>query len=406
MIKSAQASRSESTRVTSNKFRRIIGVLLLTLILGLGYLAGLYTSIIILPATHLSDSDTLIAQAWELIESEFYGTLPTTRTRTYAAIRGILGSLDDPYSVLIEPPAAQLESDQLRGEFGGIAADLRRDAEGRTLLSPYPDGPAATAGVLESDELVFIDNSAVFPEHTLDEIQTRLRGDIGQHLRLGLMRGSDQIFDVDVELANVAPPSTIWRIIDTAPEVGYLSVRSFTDRTAAEVQQAIADLRQHGMDVLILDLRDNGGGLLQSAVDVAGQFADGLILIEVYRDGREKTFNAPATGVARDMTLVILINHSTASASEIVAAALRERQRAILIGETTFGKGSVQNIYSLIDGSSLHITTALWFTPELQQFSGQGLTPDIEVIRNEEDRVSGRDPVLERAIAYLQAQSP
>ncbi|MGH2593197.1 MAG: S41 family peptidase, partial [Anaerolineae bacterium] len=178
----------------------------------------------------------------------------------------------------------------------------------------------------------------------------------------------------------------------------------FTDRTDDEVRRAVDDLRQRGARAIALDLRDNGGGLLQSAVDVTGEFVDGLVMIELRRDGSEQQFLAPSGGSARDLPLAILVNHSTASASEIVAGALRDRGRAILVGELTYGKGSVQSIFQLADGASLHVTTAEWLTPSRRPFNGQGLQPDIEVVRTADDRAAGRDPVLDRAVAYLQSR--
>ncbi len=373
-----------------------------SLALGMGYLAGLLTATTAQPAGSSDPSAAaLIDEAWQLIDGHFFGTLPTTQTRAYAAIRGLLASLNDQYTVLMEPPAARLESDQLRGRFGGIGADLRRDAEGRIFLAPYPDGPAAQAGAADGDQLVAIDGAPVTASQRLDEIETRLRGEVGSRVQLTLVRGS-QTLDIEVERAQITPPSTVWRMIDGAPGIGYISIRVFTDRTVEEVRQAVADLRRKGARALILDVRDNGGGVLQSGVDVAGQFVDGLILIERRRAGGERQFLAPAGGVARDLQLAILVNNSTASASEIVAAALRDGNRAILIGEHTFGKGSVQSIFPLADGSSLHITTAAWYTPKRSTFDGQGLLPDIEVVRTADDRAAGRDPVLDRAVAYLQ----
>jgi carboxyl-terminal processing protease len=392
--------------VTSSTFRRITGVLFVSLALGIGYVAGLLTA----TATQSAGSSdpaaiALIDQAWQLIDAHFFGTLPTTQTRTYAAIRGLLGTLSDPYTVLIEPSAAKLESDQLRGQFGGVGADLRRDPEGRTLLAPYPDGPAARAGALDGDQLLAIDGSPVEPVQRLDEIETRLRGEVGSPLRLTLGR-NNQTLEIEVIRAQIAPPSTVWRMIDGAPGIGYVSIRVFTDRTLGELRHALDDLRGRGARALVLDVRDNGGGLLQAAVDVTGQFVDGLVMIEQRRAGGERQLTAPPGGAALDLQLVVLINNSTASASEILAAALRERQRAILIGEHTYGKGSVQSIYSLADGSALHITTAEWFTPSRRALNGQSLLPDIEVTRSVEDRAAGRDPVLDRAVAFLTQTQP
>lgn len=389
--------------MTPTIFRRITGVLFIVLAMGFGYVAGLLTPIASGPVpSNNRAAPALIDEAWQLVDEHFFGTISTAQTRAYAAIRGMLATLEDPYTVLIDPPAAQLETDQLRGKFGGIGAELRRDAEGRTLLSPYPDGPAARAGVIDGDQLSAIDGSPVLPAQRLDEIEARLRGDVGSIVRLALVR-QGQTNDMQIARAEIAPPSTVWHMIDGAPEIGYISIRIFTDRTAEEMRKAVADLRQRGMRRVILDLRDNGGGLLQAAVDVAGQFVDGLVLIELHGDGSQQQFTAPADGAARDVPVVVLTNPSTASASEIVAGALRERRKVVLIGEHTYGKGSVQNIYPLTDGSSLHITTAEWLMPNRAKLTGQGLMPDIEVVRTADDLAAGHDPVLDRAIAYLHA---
>jgi len=396
----------ESVRVKSSIFRRVSGVLFISLAVGLGYVAGLLTPTLTQSAGSTNPSATaLIGEAWQLVDGHFFGTLPPTPTRTYAAIRGMLSALNDQYTVLIEPPATRLEADQLRGQFGGIGADLRRDAEGHTLLTPYPDGPVAQAGVIEGDELTAIDGEALVSTLRLDEIEARLRGDVGSRVRLSLAR-EGRAFEIEIERAPIAPPSTLWRIIAEAPDIGYISIRIFTDRTADEVAQAIEELRGQRARALILDMRDNGGGLLDSAVNVTGQFVEGIVMFEQQREGSERQLSAPADGAARDLPLVVLVNHSTASASEIVAGALRDRGRAILIGEHTYGKGSVQSIYPLADGSSLHITTAEWYTPNRGKLSGEGLTPDIEVAPTADDRAAGHDPVLDRAIAHLSQNLP
>jgi carboxyl-terminal processing protease len=156
---------------------------------------------------------------------------------------------------------------------------------------------------------------------------------------------------------------------------------------------------------LVLDLRDNGGGLLDAAVDVTSQFLrEGVVLYEDRRDQPEKFYSVKKGGLALDLPLVVLVNGGTASASEIVAGALRDYERGSLIGERTFGKGSVQMVYDLSDKSSLHVTVARWLTPDRHRIEGEGLIPDVEVIPSEEERASGADPQLERAVAHLQEQ--
>jgi carboxyl-terminal processing protease len=175
-------------------------------------------------------------------------------------------------------------------------------------------------------------------------------------------------------------------------------ISRFSSRTAEEVRRAVTELTAGGATRLILDLRDNSGGLLDASVEVAGGFLDGgVVAYELHRNGGERALNAPGRGFAADIPLVVLINHGTASAAEIVAGALADRGRAPLIGEKTYGKGSVQLVFDLSDGSSVHITSARWFTPLRVPLDGNGLAPTYETAARDE----ANDPPMDRAVAYL-----
>jgi carboxyl-terminal processing protease len=191
-------------------------------------------------------------------------------------------------------------------------------------------------------------------------------------------------------------------VLEQDSTIGYIRIRLFTERTGRELERALQDLRGSGVTRLIVDMRDNPGGVLDAAVDVASQFLrEGVVLYEDRRGEAEKFYTVKKGGLALDLPLVVLANGGTASASEIVAGALQDYQRGPLIGERTFGKGSVQLVYDLSDQSSLHVTVARWLTPNRHRIDGQGLLPDIEVALSEADRAAGADPQLERAIAYL-----
>lgn len=340
-------------------------------------------------------------EAWDRVGEYFYGELPSARERTYGAIHETLLLLNDPYTVFVEPQSRELERDRMRGSYGGIGVDLWRDTRGRMVLSLYPDSPAEQAGVREGDVLLAVDGERVTDEMTLDDMRAWLHGEVDTPVTLTLSRPPTPPFELTITRAMIQVPSVTWRVLDQATEIGYIHVTSFTERTEDEVGIALQELHRAGTAGAILDLRDNYGGLLDPAVGTASQFlSDGIVLYELSRDGQERSFPVRSGGVATDVPLVVLVNGGTASAAEVVAAALQDRGRAPLIGEPTFGKGSVQLIYEFSDGSSLHVTTAIWLTPSQHQIQREGLTPDVYVSRGD----GIRDEQLDRAVDYLQSQ--
>jgi carboxyl-terminal processing protease len=342
-------------------------------------------------------------EVWHRVEQQFYGKVPDAPLSTYGAIRGALATLNDPYTLFIEPEPAKEEKAQLEGRFGGIGAFIQRDENGRVILDPMPDQPAEKAGIRQGDILVAVDGQPIAPEMSTDEVVKRVKGEIGTKVTLTIQReGVENTLDITVERAAIETPSAQWRILEQAPKIGYIQLTSFTERSNKELNRAFEELAAQGAESYILDLRGNGGGLLETAVDVASQFLrDGVILREDRKNEGERVYDVRPGGKALDQPLVLLVNGGTASASEIVAGALQDRKRATLIGEKTFGKGSVQLIYELSDASRLHVTVAKWFTPNKNAIDGTGLKPDIEVLVTDEDRANNRDPQLERAITFL-----
>jgi carboxyl-terminal processing protease len=341
-------------------------------------------------------------EAWDHIEQSFYGELPSARERTYGAIRAVLALLNDPYTIFVEPQPRELERDHMRGAFGGIGVDLWRDAGGRMVLCPYPDSPAERAGVLEGDILLAVDGEPITSETTVDDVRAWLHGEVGTSVTITLSRPSTPPFELTITREEIQVPSVTWRVLDQAPGIGYIHVTNFTERTDDEIVTALEELQQAGATSLILDLRNNYGGLIDPAVSVASQFLrDGVVLYERKRDAQERTFPVRDGGTATDVPLAVLVSGGTASAAEMVAGALQDNGRAPLIGEPTFGKGSVQLIYELSDGSSLHVTSAIWLTPNGHRIEGHGLRPDVIVTRG----AGPQDEQLDRAVERLQSQS-
>jgi len=346
----------------------------------------------------------LFWEVWHIVQDKFYGDIPTDTQTTYGAIKGALAALNDPYTVFVEPQPRALERAELDGQFGGIGAYILRDENGNILLNPMVDSPAEKAGLQKNDMLVQVNDTPVTPEMSDDDVVLLIRGKVGTKVAVTVTRiGTPDPITLEIERAVIQNPSVDWRILDEDHTIGYIHIRIFSGNTAKELTRALRELPDAGATRYILDLRGNGGGLLDAAVDVASAFLEkGVVLKENRRDADPKLYLVkPTAPKLLDAPLVVLIDGGTASASEIVAGALRDNGRAKLVGERTYGKGSVQLVYDLSDASSLHVTVARWLTPNDHSIDGVGLSPDVEVLFTEDDHAAGRDVQLLRAIEVV-----
>ena len=342
----------------------------------------------------------LLSEVRGIIDASFLGELPSNTQLEYGMIRGLLTAVGDRYTIFLEPSAQELETQSLQGEFGGIGVNLRRNEAGLIVLSPFPEAPAAIAGIEDGDVLVAVDGKPITPETTLDEISALVRGPVDTTVIITIQRGPEEPRDYTLTRQVFEIPSVTGRALEQDSTIGLVAVSRFSEKTPIEIQRVIDDLQAKGVSRVVLDLRGNGGGLLDSAVDTASVFLDGgAVMYETRRGEDEKTYDAPGAGAEAELPLVMLVNGGTASAAEILAGALRDRGRGALIGQTTFGKGSVQLIFTLSDGSSIHVTNARWYTPNHTGIDGIGLKPDIEI----QPGADGSDPELDRAIEYLQS---
>ena len=394
----------------SNRFRNGLTVFMLVVLAAGAFGAGYLTRELVngrgnLSLAHADQNMDLFNEAWGLIQDNFLGGIPDSRVMTYGAIRGSLATLDDPYTVFIEPAAREVERERLQGTFGGIGAYISRSEEtGEVLLEPIPGNPAEAAGIVAGDVLLAIDGLTVMPEMTVPEIIDLIKGEKGAAVTLTVRHpGAADSVDIEVIRGDILLPSVVYRLIEEDPTVGYIQLSRFSGESGNEVGAAIQGLQLQGATRFILDLRQNGGGLRDAAVEVADHFLDEgpVLYLQSQKEG-ERVFNSTSDTLAPTGPLVVLIDGGTASASEIVAGALKDRGRATLIGSKTFGKGSVQLVFDLSDGSSVHVTSARWLTPNRTQIDQSGLEPDVPVEITQDDVDNGRDPALAEAISYLQ----
>lgn len=394
----------------SERLRNVFATLLLFILAAAAFVAGYFVNDFVemrrSVQTAASDEFGLFWEAWGRVEENFLGDLPTSKERTYGAIQGSIALLDDPYTFFVEPIEREIERQALQGTFGGVGATLSRPEEdGPIFLEPIPGNPAAEAGILSGDELRAIDGEAVTPELTVQEVAERVRGEKGTVVVLTVLHPEEtETVDIDVERGDILIPSVTYRLLRENEKIGYIQLTRFSGESANEIETAVLDLQSQGATQLVLDLRGNGGGLLDAGVAVADHFLDnGPILYQQSRGEEERMYEATAETLAPDIPLMILIDGGTASSSEILAGALQDRGRALLVGSTpTFGKGSVQLVYDLSDGSSVHVTASRWFTPNRTPLDQQGLQPDILVTVTQEDIDNGRDAVLNQAVLELQ----
>ncbi|MFM8323112.1 MAG: S41 family peptidase [Chloroflexota bacterium] len=344
----------------------------------------------------------ILEEVYRAVELRGLKDLPDRTQMEYGLIRGFLQAYDDPYTVFLEPPQNELESNRLEGRYGGIGAEIKLGPDG-WLLYPFPDSPAAKAGLQEGDRLLAIEGQAVGPQTASDTVLAGLRGPVGSLARLSVGRAPDyRALELQIERAEIPLPSVTYRLDSQDARMGVVQVNWIAATTANEIQAAFEALQQRGATLFALDLRNNPGGLLDAGVNIARLFLkDGIVMHQQYRGRPVDIFKVEQPGPLADAPLVVLINQGSASAAEIAAGALQAQRRARLIGEPSYGKDTIQLVIGLQDGSSLHVTSAHWWIPGLEGQAGNGLQPDYLALPVDPANPSAGDPYLRLALDVL-----
>ena len=337
-------------------------------------------------------------EAWQTLRAEYYGNdLPDSKRLAQDAIRGVIFGLSDQFTSFITPESAKLIEEDATGSFSGIGAYVQLNQQRVLQITRvFADSPAEKAGLKSGDLIIQVNGQSIVGDDLSVQV-AKVRGPAGSKVTLTIARGEDKPFDVEVTRATIEIKLVESKMIG---DVAYVSLSRFDSATTSQqLNDAIQKILANKPKGLVFDLRDNPGGFLDQAIDVADIFLkDGVVLYERTKAGKEQVFSSGDEGIAQDIPLVVLVNGGSASAAEIVAGAIQDRGRGKLIGETSFGKGSVQQINRLSDGSQLRVTIAHWFTPNNREIHGKGLEPDIKVDAGTDP---AKDPQLDRAVEYL-----
>lgn len=342
-------------------------------------------------------------EAWNLVHENYVDQPVNDINLMRGAISGMLNALGDQHSSYMDPESFAQANASLEGEYEGIGAFVDTTTKYLTITSPMPGSPAERAGLLPGDQVIAIDGEDMTGV-AAEVARTKVIGPANTTVHLTILReGENKPLEFDVVREKITLKSATGKMLEN--DIAYIQVTTFGSKTTPELLATLKDLMAQSPKGIILDLRNNGGGFLQTAVEVTSQFiGDGVVLYEEYGDKSRTTYDVIPGGMATNtkIPMVVLINEGSASASEIVAGALQDTKRAQLVGVTSYGKGSVQNWIPLQgENGAVRITIAKWLTPLEHTIHKIGLTPDVVAERTEEDFKANRDPQLDKAVEVL-----
>lgn len=348
----------------------------------------------------------LLGEIWQILKQDYVEEASVDSDKLgRGAINGMIATLNDRHTTFIDADLYKQERTQLEQRYEGIGAHVTENAGAIIIVAPIVGSPAERSGMKPGDRILEVDGKAI-SGMALADVVAKIKGPRGTVVRLLVLHvGESAPIALELTRAEIQTGSVYPRML--AGEIMYIRITQFGQRTGDELKTVLRDAKQKGAKGVLLDLRNNPGGLLQTTVESASQFLkDGVVAYQVNRDGGRRSWDVISGGEALTTPLVILVNQFSASGSEVLAGAIQDRDRGVVVGTKTYGKGSVNHIRELSDGSALYVTIARWLTPSGNLIEGNGLTPDIEVTLTEEDLRTQRDPQFERALEALKAQLP
>ena len=346
----------------------------------------------------------LFWEVWDMLKKDYVNRDKLNEKEMfYGAIRGLVASVGDPYTIFMNPKEAKQFDEDLAGTFEGIGAEIGIKKENLVIVAPLPESPAEKAGLRAGDWINKINGEST-AGLSVDQAVGKIRGPKGTIVTLNIVRG-DLPDGKDFKIARdvIVVKSVVTKMREDG--IYILTISSFNDDTEQLFNKAVADIVEKNPKGLIVDLRNNPGGYLDTAVEVASEWIDGgVIVTEKFSDQKKNEYLTRGLHRLKDIPTIALINQGSASASEIVAGALQDTLKAKLVGKQSFGKGSVQTLETLPDGSSLKVTVAQWLTPKGINISEQGIKPDVEVDLTPKDYEESKDPQMDKAIELLSAK--
>ena len=390
-----QAHRPRKSTVSKNTF-----ILSMAFVALVAFVAGtrstqLYASVAPLFGIKAS-ADTLdmqlVQRTFQELKANYDGTLDTNKLIDGAA-RGMVAAAGDRYTVFMDKTEAEDFAKQLSGEVSGIGCEIGVRSNQPTIIRVLTDSPAEQAGVKANDVIVAVNGESVVGADSAT-VAEKIRGEAGTSVKVKVARG-EEAQEFTITRAKISDPSVRWSVKDG---VGTMVISRFDQDTGELARKAATEFKSQGVKGVILDLRDDGGGYLDAARDVAGIWLDNKVVVTEKTDGKvTDTVSSTSSPVLAGVKTIVLVNGGSASASEIVAGALQDYKVATLVGEKTFGKGSVQKLIDLPDGRELKVTIAKWYTPNGKNITKEGITPDQKVQLTSDDMNAGRDPQADAA---------